>query len=176
MNWTAEEIAKRSDEELKSLRLNAIRHGKEEVVVLCDAELAARKPPKAVKRAAESGDRADQYVSELHFVCPGELGVTKRPDGLIVTGTWVVSADVAEQGLKHSSIVALHASKAEPSYIQGEIVNWEVRPRESRYTGDEINKTREGIDFTIRLTNAALPWQGDATGEKGYLWATIPNG
>jgi hypothetical protein len=44
--WTAEKIATRSLDEVKSLRSNADKAGAVDVVALCDADLARRNPPK----------------------------------------------------------------------------------------------------------------------------------
>lgn len=44
--WTAEKIAARSLDEVKSLRSNAENAGAVDVVALCDADLARRNPPK----------------------------------------------------------------------------------------------------------------------------------
>ena len=117
----------------------------------------------------------EEPLLKIHFVCPDELGVTRQADGTIKTGTWVVAVSVVKDAEKYGSVVALHSSRSEPSYLQGEILGWEVRPRDSKYTGDELNKTREGIEFIVRPTDVSLPWQGDATGEKGYRWSPIPD-
>jgi len=44
--WTAEKIAARSLDEVKSLRANALKQSAGEIVELCDADLALRNPPK----------------------------------------------------------------------------------------------------------------------------------
>jgi hypothetical protein len=44
--WTAEKIATRSVDEVKSLRKNAENAGAVDIVALCDADLLRRNPPK----------------------------------------------------------------------------------------------------------------------------------
>jgi hypothetical protein len=173
--WTPEEIAKRTTAHITALRENAHRQKREDIVALCDAELEKRKPTRQSRIAKGDNRKTGQYVSEFHFVCPNELGVTRNPDGSIWTGTWVVAEDNAIDAEARGSLVALHASKAAPSYIQGKIKGWRRSPRENRYSEDQLVKTMSGIDFLFMPDKGAMPWKGDATGEKGYLWADIPD-
>jgi hypothetical protein len=173
--WTVEKIAGKSTDEIKTLRENAIKHAAHDVLSLCDDELARREPPR-VKQPRPEGpreDRAGHFVSEFHFVCPNELGVTRQADGLVRSGTWVVAEANAELALRNGSIVALHSSKTEPSYLQGVIKAWEKRPREPRYAEDQLVKTEFGIDFLFKPNDLALPWVGEGAGEKGYAWTPI---
>jgi hypothetical protein len=174
VDWTEEEIAKRSVSEIKSLRENAARLGQQQIVSLCDAELLRRNPPRVPKPAVEREHRAGFYVSEFHFVCPNELGVTRNSDGTLSTGIWVVAVANAKAAEKYGSIVALHGSRGEPSYIQGRVKGWQKKPRERRYSGDQLTKTKYGIEFLLEPINNPLAWQGEATGEKGYAWSPIP--
>jgi hypothetical protein len=174
-DWAAK-IPGYSDDQVKTLRDNAAKHGDLATVTLCEVELLRRKPAR-VKRPrsdGESENRGGYYVSEFHFVCPNELGVTRQADGRIRSGTWVVAEANVELALRHGSTVALHASKVESSYLQGTIKAWEKRPRESRYAEDQLVKTEFGIDFLFEPTNTSLPWVGEGAGEKGYAWVPIP--
>ncbi|MBN8958955.1 MAG: hypothetical protein J0H17_20695 [Rhizobiales bacterium] len=172
--WTAEALSARSTEDVKAIRENARRKENHDVVRLCDAELERRKSPKKPKVHRGVISRADQYVCEFHFVCPNELGVVKNADGTLWTKTWVVAESHAEAAVKYGACVALHAKKAEASYLQGPILSWRKAPREARYGADQLVQTEMGIDFQFMPSNDALIWQGDATGEKGYLWREIP--
>lgn len=63
--WTAEKIATRSVDEVKSLRVNADKAGAVDVVALCDADLLRRNPPKVkaprkVKVKAEKADKTEK--------------------------------------------------------------------------------------------------------------------
>jgi hypothetical protein len=175
--WTPEKIAAlKTADQVKSLRSNAAKKGNEEIIALCDADLLRRNPPK-VRQPRPDGakeSRAGQYVSEFHFVCPNELGVTRHRDGLVQSGTWVVAETQVETGLRYGSTIALHSSKAEPSYLQGVIKRWDKRQRERKYAEDQLVKTEQGIDFFFEPTGTSLPWVGDGAGEKGYAWAPIP--
>ena len=176
MEWTTEEIAKLTHEAVKSLRENAAKRGKQDIVARCDADLVRRNPPRArpVRPGASAETRAGHYVSEFHFVCPGELGVTRNQDGTIWSGTWVVAVANAKDGEKYGSLVALHATRTDPSYLQGTIKAWLKKPRERKYAEGQEVRTKFGIDFLFEPSSNPLPWQGDATGEKGYAWAPIP--
>ena len=172
--WTKEKIAALAGAQLTTLRENAIRLQSKDVADMCDEELANRKPIKMNKLPGFSGqDHAGQYVAEFHFVCPNELGVTRNSDGTIWTGTWVVATDHAKSAVERNSLVALHSLKAEPSYMQGIVIDWRKNVRQSRYTGDHESQIAEGIDFLFNPSDRPSDWQGDGAGEKGYAWATI---
>lgn len=176
VNWNREKIANLSDNELAQLHANALRLSNQEVANLCIDEIESRKPKRTLHHQISDGeDRIGQYVSEFHFVCPAELGVTRNHDATIWTGTWVVAERHAERGVRYGSVVALHSSKAELSYIQGTIKEWRKRPREDKYSGDQSTSIKEGIDFLIEPTHTPLVWKGDGSGEKGYEWASIPS-
>jgi hypothetical protein len=170
VEWTREKIATLSSSHVESLRENAAKRGRQDIVELCNEELAHRKPLRA-KRASEGAneDRGGHYVSEFHFVCPNELGITRNQDGTIWTGTWVVAEKHAENAVRYGALAALHSSKAEPSYLQGTVKAWRKSPRQARYSGEQLAQTSEGI----QLSNIPLPWKGTATGEKGYAWKPI---
>src|SRR5438477_12328576 len=142
--WTKEEIARRSNSEIESLRENAAKRGRQDIVELCCQELARRKPTRKVVKEV-SDDKSGQFVSEFHFVCPNELGIMRNKDGTIWTGTWVVAEEHAENAVKYGGLVSLHSSKAEPSYLQGTIMEWRRSPRQSRYSGEQLTQIREGI-------------------------------
>jgi hypothetical protein len=178
VEWSAEKIALlKTIEEVKSLRDNAEKRGNTEIVDLCKVELDRRKPvrPKGLARVRDQESRAGQYVSEFHFVCPNESEVKRDPDGSIRTGTWVVAAANAETAVKYGSLVALHITKAEPSYLQGRVKAWAKQAREPRNADDELVKTEFGIEFLLEPTHTPLPWKGDSSGEKGYAWAQTPD-
>jgi hypothetical protein len=177
IEWTKEEIEKRTSDEVKALRDNAARRGNQQIVELCEAELVRRKPVRVKTTRPEIPDenRDGYYVSEFHFVCPNELAVRRNPDGSIWTGTWVVAAAKAEAGQKYNSLVALHTTKANPSYLQGTIKDWKKMPREARYADGQMVRTEFGIDFLIEPTHTPVPWKGDGAGEKGYAWDLIPS-
>jgi hypothetical protein len=174
IDWTRERLLTRSNDDIKSLRENAAKRGEQKIVELCDDVLLERKLPKKARPARETESKTGQYVSEFHFVCPGELGVTKNPDGTIWSGTWVVAKENAVAAEKYGSIVALHSVKAELSYIQGIVKGWRKSERARRYTGEVDAKTPFGIDFLLAPQSNPIEWKGDGSGEKGYSWSSIP--
>jgi hypothetical protein len=103
--WTEERIGNLSDQELKSLCENAMRLGRTEIVQLCEQEKINRKPARAKLSDGIIGHDG-HYVSEFHFVCPGELGVTRNQDGTIWTGTWVVAEEHAANAITYGAIVS----------------------------------------------------------------------
>ena len=171
--WTREQIARLPNDQIETLCENAARLGRQEIIVLCDEELSRRKPIRAKDMVSVRDDRRDQYVSEFHFVCPSELGITRNQDGTIWTGTWVVAEEHAERAVRYGAFVSLHPSRAEPSYLQGRVKAWRKSPRQRHYSGLQRTQVEEGIDFLFEPSNSPLPWKGDATGEKGYAWASL---
>jgi len=75
-----------------------------------------------------------------------------------------VAEDLVQRSLMSGAVVALHESRAMPSYRQGSILGYEITPR------DMIDKDNLGIEFHIRPTLKGLPWVGEGAGEKGYQW------
>ena len=161
-NWTAEKLAALDLAKLRVLRENAERNGAVDLIGMCDADLRSRKPP-AVSRSkktidAETGD----LVTEYHFVCRDDRGVTFNPDGTFWSTSWVVSEEVLKKSLEYGAKLALHNSKAEPSYRQGMIKDYR---RIDDFTDGEVESR---IDFLVVSGDAPLDWAGSGTGEKGY--------
>lgn len=174
VQWTIEQIARLSNDQIGILRENAERFAQLEIIDLCVEELSRRKSIRAAKKTVNvKNDRRGHYVSELHFVCPSELGITRNRDGTIWTGTWVVAEEHAERAVKFGSSISLHSSRAELSYLQGKVKAWRKSPRQLRYSGQQRTQVDEGIDFLFEPSGSPLPWKGDATGEKGYAWALL---
>ncbi len=175
IEWTKEKVAARSNEEIETLRQNAAKRQRQDIVELCNEELARRKPARTKKGSSNANpDHRGQYVAEFHFVCPNELGVIRNQDGTIWSGTWVVAEENAENAVRYGALVSLHSSRAEPSYLQGEIKGWRKSARKPRYSGEQLTQVEEGIDFLFKPSDLPLPWKGDATGEKGYAWKPFP--
>lgn len=172
-DWTPERIAGLRIESVKILRENARKRGNNEVVDLCDADIARRAPIRnkspRVKTTAETHD--DQVVVGFHFVCDREKGVTTNPNGTIWTGTWVVDQVHVERAERIRAYVALHQTKAEPSYLQGTVKGWRRAVRGQEYAEGRPTKTEYGIDFLLEPTSEPYQWNGDGAGEKGYLWS-----
>jgi hypothetical protein len=166
--WDSERLAALTLDELKTVRTNAIRLGKSEIISLCDGELARRSPAK--KRVASSSVSNDgKVVGGIHLVCAGDNGVSLNSDGTFWSGTWVVAKEHAVKGEQINAYVALHEKKSEPSYRQGIIKGWRIGTRDRQYADAPV-QTEEGIEFLIEPTPDAYAWVGDGTGEKGYLW------
>jgi hypothetical protein len=175
VDWPPERIAELATGAIKTLRKNAIRLEQNSVLTLCDAELLRRastseKAPGGPKLPVES--RRGQVVIGFHFVCPQEKGVTRKSDGTFWTGTWVVDQVHAERAAKIRAYVALHTSKSEPSYLQGTVKDWRKSERDRQYAEGRAVKIEFGIDFLGEITNEPYGWNGDGSGEKGYVWGT----
>jgi hypothetical protein len=175
MVWTKEKIENLADNQIEALRENGAKRHRQDIVELCDQEIARRKPTRA-KKVPNQGNvnHSGQYVSEFHFICPTELGISRNPDGTIWTGTWVVAEEHAEKAVDHGALVSLHLSKTELSYMQGVIKGWRKSSRQRRYSGEQPTQIKEGIDFLFQPSDSPVPWKGDATGEKGYAWTSVP--
>ena len=174
-NWDSEKISALSDDELSSLAANAVRLKNQTIIDLSKAETEKRDANRAPRRISRTlTTKKGKYVSEFHFVCPRELGTTRNSDGTFWSGTWVVAEDNARGAAKHASIVALHVSKSEHSYLQGMVLDWRKSPRDPHYNGELETKIDEGIDFLLRPTDRPVKWFGDGSGEKGYRWEFVP--
>ena len=82
----------------------------------------------------------------------------------------MVGEDHAKRGVELNAYVALHVSKAQPSYRQGVIKDWRKVDREPEYGGRSV-KIETGIDFLLIPTTDPYQWVGSGAGEKGYAWA-----
>jgi len=99
-------------------------------------------------------------VIELHYVCDDWKNVKSLGEEIFISGDWVISkghlsADKIAKGIKF----ALHQSRSELSYLQGEIIDWEKSPDHEKR-----------VIFKFKFTNTPMKWEGHATGERGYLW------
>jgi hypothetical protein len=174
IEWTPEKLTALNVDQLKSLRENAEKLGGQNVVELCDVELAKRKPKKIIESSAHH--TSDDAVIGFHFVCDRGQGVTKNSDGTHWTGTWVVDKCHAERAAKIGAYVALHETKSETSYLQGLVKDWRVSKRERQYAEGQTTKTETGIDFLFEITDISYQWVGGGSGEKGYAWASAVQG
>jgi len=173
VTWTAEKIAALSKKEIESLLENAKTRAPD-VAVLCSAELDNRKPERSkVSRTPGFRHGSDEQVIGFHFVCDRGQGVKKNDDGTLWTGTWVVAEVHAARAAKISAYVALHESKAEPSYLQGVIKDFKRSARESSYAEGQEVQTEYGMDFLFEPTSKPYAWVGEGSGEKGYAWAMV---
>jgi hypothetical protein len=175
IEWSSERVSFLSLEQIKVLRANALAKANDALVSLCDAELARRAPVrKKTISNSKSRSKPDEYVIGYHFVCPRERGVTLNGDGTAWTGTWVVDRALAERSALHGAYAALHTAKSESSYLQGKIKDWRRAKRDREYADGRPAKIPYGVDFLLELTEQHHDWQGDSTGERGYLWGPIP--
>jgi hypothetical protein len=168
--WSAERVAALALNDVKNLRVNALQKGNKELIALCDAELANRKPPKPPTTKDPSLSRGDQYVCGYHFVCPQERGVIRNEDGTLWTGTWVVDKSNVEKSRMYGAYVALHVTKSDPSYIQGRLKDWRPAERDSEYADGQLVKIPMGVDFLLEPTNLSYEWIGDASGSLLFDW------
>jgi hypothetical protein len=164
--WTIERLSEKTSDELNNVRQNAIARGNEGTVLLCDAEIARRKPPKKPSSGSHMNARP---VRGFHFVCRAEKGVVYNGDGTFWSGSWVVAKQQAERSEKINAYVALHEKQSEQSYLQGIIKDWRPAPRERQYSDEEV-QTDEGIEFLLEPISAPLPWRGEGTVERSYWY------
>ncbi len=157
--WTPEKLRDLDVRKLEALRSNAARLGDASLVASCDVELASRRPAprsRIIKQGAESA------VVGFHFVCERDRGVTVEANGEFWSGSWVVAEKVVQDSLKTGAYLALHLSKAQKSYRQGQIIAFRIAERTM------IKKRNLGIEFRAVATDTPYDWVGDGAGEKGY--------
>jgi hypothetical protein len=175
-NYTPEKLALESRENVETIRKNAARLGAIDLAEMCDRDLESRKPPKTEKSVSRHPKHSDtDIVVGYHFVCERDRGVTHVGDGSFWSGSWVVSEDNVKASLRYGAYLALHESKSDLSYRQGQILRYRRSPRDmlANKKSDPGAKVEEGIEFLVRETNKSYVWVGTATGEKGYRWAKI---
>jgi hypothetical protein len=170
-NWTLEKLQEKSRSDIEDLRARAVRHGADDLVSMCDEALQTRPAAKKLTRTTSTAKTSEaEVVVEYHFVCSRGRGVTEAGDGRFWSGSWVVAQQNATESLKYNALLALHESKAQPSYRQGRIVEFRRSAR------DMISKENEGIEFLVEETNEPLAWVGSGAGEKGYRWRKAAGG
>jgi hypothetical protein len=175
-NYTPEKLALESRENVETIRRNAARHGAIDLVKMCDSDLQTRPSPKSKQNKKTHPKLSDtDVVIGYHFVCGRDRGVTQIDNGRFWSGSWVVAEINVKNSLKYGAYLALHESKSETSYRQGQILDYRRSPRgmlHSDKLGGEA-KTDEGIEFLVEETNEPYVWVGESTGEKGYRWTKI---
>lgn len=101
-------------------------------------------------------------VTGLHFICRRDLGVEQLADGLFRTGDWKVD----EKHLATVEHVALHERRDEPSYLQGELVDFE-----------RSAKTPDRLVLRVRASADAIEWPArSGTGERVYCRSGAAHG
>ncbi|WP_246668962.1 hypothetical protein [Ancylobacter sp. TS-1] len=164
-DWSTERLRAMETAQLKQLFANATARGAAELAAMCEAVLAERSTPKRV--SVPGGKRPGKdVVSEFHFVCEGDRGVSSDGDGFFWTGSWIVSEDEVIKSIQAGGRLALHSSRSEMSYRQGKILDYR------KTVPDMVKKRNVGIEFLVAADDVALAWFGDGTGEKGYRWAS----
>lgn len=165
--WDVEALSKLDKSQLQALLANANRLNNGELAARCEQELLRRVPEKAKRASAKENNTEGDFVAGYHFVCAGSRGAIINDDGTFWTGSWVVARENVDKSIKFNAYVALHESKNEMSYLQGDIVEYRLRER------DMVDKENVGIEFRCRKTTKPLMWNGGGSGEKGYLWGSI---
>ena len=165
VQWHERGVADLTIPELQNLRKNALRTGSHRGCCALRrrrvGEEEAREGRQARQRRAASVGR---YVIGFDFVARADKGVTVCPDGTFWSGIWIVAGVHSERAPKVGAYLALHETKAVPSYRQGLITDWR---RGTRAEG----KIGEGMEFLVRPTDRPYDWVGAGTGEKGYRWS-----
>lgn len=72
--------------------------------------------------------------------------------------------------MRNGAYLALHESKAEVSYRQGQIVDYATTERNMLHQEDAEPQTKFGVEFVVEATDNPYEWVGEGAGEKGYLW------
>jgi hypothetical protein len=175
-NYTPEKLALESRENVETIRKNAARLGAIDLVKMCDSDLQARPSPKSKQNRKTHPKLSDaDVVTGYHFVCGRDRGVSQIGNGQFWSGSWVVAEINVKNSLKYGAYLALHESKLETSYRQGQILNYRRSPRDMLHSDKpgQQAKTEEGIEFLVQETNEPYVWVGESTGEKGYRWTKI---
>ena len=94
-------------------------------------------------------------IHTIHLICKDDLHLRRLPDGRFTTGVWLVGLAAATEAQR----IALHRSRAEPSFLQGE--------RLRSVAGMVEGKRR--FTFEVQADGAPVAWPaGSGAGEKAY--------
>jgi hypothetical protein len=174
--WTPEKLAAKSRKEVQAIRKNAVRLGAGDLVTMCDEDMKSRAPAqKTAAQNAHSERSGNAVVTGYHFVCARDRGVSPAESGRFWSGSWVVAECNVRNSLKYGAYLALHESKANPSYRQGTILDYrrsarDMLPADAPGAG---SRREEGIEFLVQETSEPYAWVGGGAGEKGYRWTKI---
>jgi hypothetical protein len=172
-SWTPEKLAAQDRKTVDALRKNAVRLGAHDLIEMCDVDLEARTPKKE-KRTLGGRPRAEgDVVTGYHFVCQRDRGVTPGGENQFWSGSWVVAEANVRASMKFGAYLALHETKSQLSYRQGQILGYRCSPRDMLSEIEEGGKIEEGIEFLVQETSEPYAWVGAGAGEKGYRWASL---
>ncbi|HEV7414646.1 MAG TPA: hypothetical protein VGN98_00705 [Tianweitania sediminis] len=167
--FTPETLKTFDKKKVETIRDNAVRLGADDLVAMCEEDLAARAPVARARSSSSSStrrvsaggsaSRTGDVVGGYHFVCEKDHGVIDLGDGRFWSGTWTVSDADVDKSLDAGAYLALHETKSQPSYRQGKIVGYRKAP------GDD-----EGVEFLVESQPKARAWVGAGSGDKGYKW------
>lgn len=160
--WTIEKLSALELTRLKVVRENAARNGVVDLVAMCDAAIDLRKPTPSSRTRKTTDTEIGDLVTEYHFVCRNDRGVKFNSDGTFWSTSWVVAEAVLRKSMKYGAKFALHNSKAEPSYRQGVIRDYQCI---DDFADGEVESR---IDFLVMPDDIPLDWAGSGAGEKGY--------
>jgi hypothetical protein len=149
------DLTKLSVSQLNTMRENARRKGRNDIVEQCTREL---------EFLAAMDSAAGEYVVGIHLKCEQGTNVEDQPDGTFWTGNWVIDEAHAVLAPRVGAYLALHEQKTRPSYMQGKIIDWRRSNREPPA------KIQTGVAFLVKSTSQPYSWVGESTGEKGYAW------
>ncbi len=104
-------------------------------------------------------------LEEMHFVCHDRQGVEDENNETFTTGRWVVRPELVRPERK--IVVALHETRAAPSYLQGTVQHLERVVEGTTASG----RRQRRVVLRIKKSSTPFPWKGKGSGEKGYVWA-----
>ena len=161
-SWTIEKLSVLELAKLKVVRENAARNEAADLLAMCDSAIDLRKPPASPRTRKAADTETGDLVTEYHFVCRNDRGVKFNSDGTFWSTSWVVAEKVLQKSMKYGAKFALHNSKAEASYRQGTIKDYQLI---DDFADGEVESR---IDFLVAPDDVPLDWAGSGAGEKGY--------
>jgi hypothetical protein len=171
-SWTPEKLAAANPKTLDTIHKNAVRLGANELVEMCVNEIDARASKKR-SQGTQARHSENSVVTGYHFVCQRDRGVVPADAGRFWTGSWVVAEANVRTSVKYGAYLALHETKSDTSYRQGQILDFRRSPRDMLSHVEEGGKIEEGIEFLVQETSEPYSWVGAGSGEKGYLWTKL---
>ncbi len=176
-NFTPDVLKTLDKKKVETILENAQRLGAEDLIAMCELDLAERKPAvgsrstasrstsgtRARIASAKSVSRENMFANGYHFVCENDAGVIDLGDGRFWSPAAVIAEADPDASLNGGAYLALHEAKTRPSYRQGKIIGF-------RKVADGAV---EAVEFLVKAEPKSRAWVGAGAGETGYKWAKV---
>lgn len=175
--FTPEALRTFDKKKVETIRENALRLGADDLVEMCDLDLAERKPVVASRSSTprvaggstrrlasdSTASRANMFVSGYHVVSESELGIVDLGDGRFWSHAVATGDADPDLSVNGGAYLALHKNKTVASHRQGKIIGFR------KVADGDV----EGVEFLVDAEPKSRAWVGAGSGEVGFKWAKL---